>query len=56
MPFEADDPLKAQIRHFCEMIRGGAEPAVPGREGLATLRVIEAIKTAAASGATVEIG
>jgi predicted dehydrogenase len=43
------DPLVLQIRHFCAVIRGEAAPLVPGREGLATLRVIEAVKQAAAS-------
>jgi predicted dehydrogenase len=54
--FTADDPLKAQIRHFCEVIRGRATPIVSGREGLQTLRVIEAIKQAASSGQPVAVG
>jgi predicted dehydrogenase len=54
--FTADDPLKAQIRHFCDVIRGRATPIVSGREGLQTLRVIEAIKQAASSGQPVAIG
>ncbi|OCJ05064.1 oxidoreductase [Rhizobium sp. AC44/96] len=48
--FVPDDPLKAQLSHFCDVIRGDAEPIVSGREGLATLRVIEAIRTSALSG------
>lgn len=54
--FVADDPLKVQIRHFCDVIRGRAEPVVSGREGLQTLRVIEAVKQAALSGQPVAVG
>jgi predicted dehydrogenase len=50
------DPLVLQIRHFRAVIRGEAAPLVPGREGLATLRVIEAVKRAAASGQAVRPG
>jgi predicted dehydrogenase len=46
------DPLAVQIRHFGEVIRGDAAPLVSGREGLATLEVIAAIKRAAKSGST----
>ena len=53
--FVAEDPLKLQIRHFCAVIAGEAAPIMPGREGLATLQVIEAIKDAARTGATVAI-
>ena len=56
VPFIAGDPLKAQIRHFCEVIRGQATPIVSGREGLQTLKVIEAIKQAARSGQPVAVG
>jgi len=44
------DPLRAQIAQFCRVIRHGEPPLVPGREGLESLRVIEAIRKAAASG------
>lgn len=54
--FAAEDPLKAQIRHFCDVIGGQAEPIVSGREGLQTLKVIEAIKQAAGSGEPVAVG
>ena len=54
--FTADDPLKVQIRHFCDVIRGRATPVVSGREGLQTLKVIEAIKQAAQTGQSVAIG
>jgi predicted dehydrogenase len=53
IPFVPEDPLKVQIRHFCDVIAGRAQPIMPGREGLATLKIVEAIKAAARSGATV---
>lgn len=52
---EADDPLRRQIRHFCRVIRGEEKPLVSGREGLETLKVIAAIKHAAASGELVHV-
>ena len=56
MSFTADDPLKAQIRHFIDVIHGRATPIVSGREGLQTMEVIEAIKQAARTGQSVAIG
>jgi predicted dehydrogenase len=54
--FAADeDPLRLQIQQFCRVIRGEEAPLVPGREGLKTLKVIEAVKTAARSGISVGI-
>ena len=50
-----EDPLVLQLRHFCDVIAGRAEPLVSGREGLETLRVIEAIKQAARSGVVVRL-
>ena len=47
------DPLASQIEHFAAVIRGDAEPLVTCRDGLANLRVTEAIVEAAASGRTV---
>lgn len=55
IPFIPEDPLRAQIRHFCAVIRGEEEPLVSGREGLATLAVIEAVKQAARTGGPVEV-
>jgi predicted dehydrogenase len=52
----ADDPLRLQIGQFCRVIRGEEAPLVSGREGLATLRVIDAIQRAARSGERVGIG
>lgn len=49
LEYEARDPLPLQLRHFADVIRNGAEPLISGREGLQTLRVVEAIKHAAAN-------
>ena len=53
VPYQPADPLKLQIRHFCAVIRGAATPLVSGREGLNTLKVIEAVKDSARTGALV---
>ena len=50
-----DDPLKRQIEHFGAVIRGEAEPLVSARDGLANLRVTEAIATAAKAGSSIEL-
>lgn len=50
-----EDPLRLQIAHFCRVVRGEEQPLVSGREGLATLRVIEAIKRAAREGGSVSV-
>jgi len=50
-----DDPLKHQLEHFGAVVRGEATPLVSARDGLANLRVTEAIVTAAKSGATVDL-
>ena len=50
IPFVPEDPLRAQIRHFGKVIRGEEAPLVSGREGLATLGVIDAVKRAARNG------
>ncbi len=56
-PFEKDrveleyqDPIALQIKQFCKVIRGEEQPLVSGREGLETLKVIDAVKRSAASG------
>jgi predicted dehydrogenase len=49
------DPLKLQIRQFIQVIRGLEKPLVSGREGLNTLKVIEAVKAAARTGKQIEI-
>ncbi len=50
---EAADPLERQIAHFAEVIRGKAQPLVSARDGLANLRVVDAIVEAARSGRVV---
>ena len=52
---EAEDPLGLQVRQFCRVIRGLEPPLVSGREGLETLKVIAAVKEAAATGRTVRL-
>lgn len=43
LPVDAVDPVAAQLSHFCEVIRGRAEPLVSGPDGLATLAATEAV-------------
>jgi predicted dehydrogenase len=50
LPMTAADPLALQIRNLCRVVRGIEAPVVSGREGLKTLKVIAAVKEAAASG------
>ena len=52
---ERSDPLANQIEHFAAVIRGRAEPVVSGRDGLNTLRVVEAVQQAARTGAIVSL-
>ena len=55
VPVERADPLARQLDHFCALIRGEAVPRVTARDGLANLRVTEAIAAAARSGAAVRL-
>ena len=55
IPFTPQDPLALQIRHFCAVIRDGVTPLMSGREGMNTLRVVEAVKRAAETGLSVAI-
>ena len=55
LSYKSQDPLGLQIVNFCEVIRGVAQPVVSGREGLNTLRVIDAVKRAANSGDLVSV-
>lgn len=50
-----DDPIQRQMEHFGAVVRGQAQPLVTLRDGLANLRVTEAIALAAASGRTVAV-
>jgi predicted dehydrogenase len=54
VPLERADPLERQIAHFAEVIRGTAQPLVTARDGLANLRVVDAIVEAARTGRVVE--
>ena len=51
----AVDPLALQVRHLADVALDGVSPLVSGREGLETLRVTEAIKTAARTGTAVTL-
>jgi predicted dehydrogenase len=53
--FVPEDPLGLQIANFCAVISGIAKPVVSGREGLNTLRVIDAVNRAAESGTLVSV-
>ena len=50
-----DDPLVRQFEHFGAVVRGEVEPLVTARDGLANLRITEAIVRAAKSGQTVDL-
>ncbi len=50
-----DDPIKRQMEHFGAVVRGEAQPLVSALDGLANLRITEAIAQAARSGRMVEI-
>ena len=49
---ERADPLTRQLENFCAVIRGMAKPVVSARDGLQNVRVLDAIRRAAASGQT----
>ena len=55
MIFDIADPLVRQADQFAAMVRDGAAPLVSGRDGLAALEVIEAVKTAARTHAPVKL-
>jgi predicted dehydrogenase len=50
-----EDPLARQLEHFSAVARGEAEPLVTVRDGLANLRVTEAIVEAVRSGCAVDL-
>lgn len=52
---ERSDPLANQVEHFAAVIRGEAEPIVSGRDGLTTLRVVDAVLQAAQTGRPVDV-
>jgi predicted dehydrogenase len=47
------DPILLQMAHFAEVIRKQAQPLVSAQDGLANLRVTQAISEAAQSGQTI---
>jgi predicted dehydrogenase len=61
-PFDLDriaidraDPIRRQMEHFGAVARGEVAPLVSARDGLANLRVVDAIAEAARSGRAVDI-
>ncbi|MGI5132243.1 Gfo/Idh/MocA family protein [Pseudonocardia sp. CA-107938] len=55
IPVVHGDPLANQIAHFADVIRGTAEPVCSGRDGLAALRVVDAVLEAARTARAVGI-
>lgn len=53
--YDPGDPLALQIAQFAAVIRGDEAPLVSGREGLATLKVIAAVKDSARTGRSVRL-
>ena len=53
--FTPADPLYKQIAHFLDVIKKEEKPMVSGREGLLTLRVIEAIQKSALTQQSVNV-
>jgi predicted dehydrogenase len=49
------DPLTAQIQHFCRVIRGEEKPLLDGRGGTRTLETTLAVNRAAATGQTITL-
>lgn len=52
---ERADPLARQVAHFAAVVRGEAEPVCSGRDGLASLRVVEAVVESARTGRPVDL-
>jgi predicted dehydrogenase len=52
---ERSDPLANQVSHFAAVIRGEARPICSGRDGLNTLKVVDAVVVAARTGAAVDV-
>ena len=55
LALQRDDPLKRQMAHFVAVARGEVAPLVSAADGLANLRVTEAIAQSAASGGLVQV-
>ena len=54
-PVERSDPLANQVTHFAAVIRGDAAPICSGRDGLASLKVVDAVVEAARTGRPVPV-
>lgn len=52
---DRSDPLANQIAHFAAVIRGEQQPICSGRDGLTTLKVVDAVVEAARTGRPVDI-
>lgn len=50
LPLDRADPLARQLAHFCAVIRGEASPLVSVHDGLANLRIVDAIAESARTG------
>jgi len=50
-----EDPIRLQMEHFGAVVRGEVQPVVSAADGLANLRVTEAITEAARTGAIVRL-
>ena len=49
------DPLANQVTHFAAVIRGEVQPVCSGRDGLKTMRVVDAVVEAARTGLPVDV-
>jgi predicted dehydrogenase len=52
---ERSDPLANQVTHFAEVIRGEAKPICSGRDGLKTMKVVDAVVESSRTGRPVTI-
>ncbi len=53
LALQPEDPLARQLRHFCAVVRGEAEPLVTARDAARTLAATLAVSQAAREGRTV---
>lgn len=52
---ERSDPLANQVEHFADVVRGDAQPICSGRDGLTTMRVVDAVVESDRTGLPVTI-
>lgn len=55
VPVQQENPLALQIKNFCDVIHGVAEPKVTGADGLLTLKILEAVNESAVRGIRVRV-